>query len=72
MMWAVREQFSYHERNQMVTVKNFTVDGNLVAREIVGEFVKFHYVGHVKCVIVDLGVWGQFTFQANDPNIVLS
>ena len=57
------------ERFKMVTIHNFTIDGNLVAKKIEGKIVRFHHIGDVRCVIVNLGSWGQFSFDINDKNI---
>ena len=53
------------------TIKNFTVDGNLVAKEISGEVVSEHKLFDTPVVRVDLGDWGKLLFDAGDPDLVV-
>ena len=54
----------------MVIVRNFVVDGSLVASEICGHLVARKWVGGIRCVVVDLGAWGRFTYPIDEVELV--
>lgn len=47
---------------QKAVIRNFSIDGNLVASEVVGNIARIRTIQGVACADVDLGQWGIHTY----------